>query len=87
MEHRIKDLIKNKGYTQKEFADKLKITRGGLIQMLENPSGSSLEKIADALEVPIWQLFVSSDELHKKEPEDKNVFECPVCHTKFKKEE
>ena len=34
MSHRIKELIKEKGYTQQEFADKLGITRVGLSQLI-----------------------------------------------------
>lgn len=53
MNHRIKDLIKERGYTQQEFADKLGITRVGLSQLINGkPSYSTLEKISAALEVP-----------------------------------
>lgn len=86
MEHRIKDVIKEKGYTQQQFAEKLEITRGGLIQLLESPSYPSLEKIATALNVPMWQLFASPEEVKGNE-EDKNTITCPKCGSKFKMEE
>ena len=67
MSHRIKELIKEKGYTQQEFADKLGITRVGLSQLINGkPSYPTLEKIATALNVPMWQLFASSEEVHPK---------------------
>lgn len=67
MEHRIKELIKEKGYTQAQFAEKIGITRVSLIQSLESPSGSTLERIATALNVPMWQLFASPEEAKGEE--------------------
>ena len=76
MSHRIKELIKEKGYTQQEFADKLGITRVGLTQLVNGkPSYPTLEKIATALDVPMWQLFASPEEVAKES--DGKV--CPYC--------
>ena len=62
MEHKIKELIKEKGYTQQEFADLLGMSRVGLAQIVNGkPSYPTLEKIATALNVPMWQLFASPD--------------------------
>lgn len=86
MEHRIKELIKEKGYTQQEFADLLGMSRVGLAQIVNGkPSYPTLEKIATALNVPMWQLFASPDEV--KGEEDKNTITCPNCGKKFKMEE
>ena len=86
MEHRIKELIKEKGYTQQEFADLLGMPRVGLAQIVNGkPSYPTLEKIATALNVPMWQLFASPDEV--KGEEDNNTITCPKCGTKFKMEE
>lgn len=86
MEHRIKELIKEKGYTQQEFADLLGMSRVGLAQIVNGkPSYPTLEKIATALNVPMWQLFASPNEV--KGEDDKNTITCPVCHTRFKVEE
>lgn len=64
MNHRIKELIKEKGYTQQEFAEKLGMTRIGLSQLVNGkPSYPTLEKIATALNVPLWQLFASKTEV------------------------
>ena len=86
MEHRIKELIKEKGYTQQEFADLLGMSRVGLAQIVNGkPSYPTLEKIATALNVPMWQLFAVPDEV--KGEEDNNTITCPKCGTKFKMEE
>ena len=78
MSHRIKELIKEKGYTQQEFADQLGITRVGLSQLINGkPSYPTLEKIATALNVPMWQLFASSEEVHPKS--DSLSLTCPHC--------
>ena len=86
MEHRIKELIKEKGYTQQEFADLLGRSRVGLAQIVNGkPSYPTLEKIATALDVTMWQLFASPEDV--KGEEDKNTLTCPKCGTKFKMEE
>ncbi len=86
MEHRIKELIKEKGYTQQEFADLLGMSRVGLAQIVNGkPSYPTLEKIATALDVPMWQLFASPEDV--KGEEDKNTLTCPKRGTKFKMEE
>lgn len=75
---RIKELIKEKGYTQKEFAEKLGMTTVGLAQIIAGkPSYTTLEKIADALGVEVWELLVSKDEIVGK---TNTVFlTCPHC--------
>lgn len=62
-ENRIKQLIKEKGYTQEEFAKSMGISRAGLVQQIERPSYPTLEKISSALDVPMWQLFASPDDV------------------------
>lgn len=60
--NRIKEAIKEKGYTITSLADKLGIARESLSRMIVSPSYPTLEKIAGALNVPIWQLFASAEE-------------------------
>ena len=70
---RIKEIIKAKGYTQKEFADKLGITLSALNQRLDgNPTVGSLREIADALEVDLLDLF-------EDERERNASIKCPNC--------
>ena len=75
---RIKEVIKEKGYTQKEFAEKLGMSTVGLAQIVAaKPSYTTLEKIADALDVEIWELLVSKDEIVGKK--DDLSLTCPHC--------
>lgn len=55
---RIKELIKEKGTTVKELAQKMGISNVGLSQHINgNPSVEVLERIASALDVDISELF------------------------------
>lgn len=74
---RIEVLIKNKGYNMTSFAEKMGITRQNLYSILKSPSYPSLEKIASVLDVPIWELFVSREELAGGG--DGNCIVCPKC--------
>lgn len=65
--NRIKEVIKEKGFTIKSLADKLGIARESLSRMIVSPSYPTLEKISTALDVPIWQLFASPEDVAGKE--------------------
>lgn len=60
---RIRELIKSKGYSQEEFAKLIGVTRSTLLGQIERPSYTTMEKIANALNVPIWQLFISEEDI------------------------
>ena len=62
---RIKDICKEKGITLEDLAKKLGIRRTSLSQALSRNSFSTdkLSDIASALNVPIWQLFASPEEV------------------------
>lgn len=85
---RIKEVLKEKGYTQQMLADEMNISLSAVKQMVSADSltTSTLEKIAFALGIPMWQLFASPDEVKGSE-EDKNTITCPKCGSKFKMEE
>ena len=74
---RIKDILKEKGLTQQELADKVGVSYQSIKQTLNASSvtTSTLEKIATALDVPMWQLFASPEEVAKES--DGKV--CPYC--------
>lgn len=74
---RIKELLKEKGCTQQELADMVGVSYQSMKQTLNAPSvtTSTLEKIATALNVPMWQLFVSTDEVAKETKGET----CPYC--------
>lgn len=58
MNLRIKEVIKEKGTTITELADKMRINRVNLSNMVNgNPTVETLNKIADALNVPVTELF------------------------------
>lgn len=69
---RIKELCKEKGITQKDLAGKLGVTDISLNKTLrgEYPQLQTLEKIAEALEVEIVDLFENSKAINLK---------CPNC--------
>lgn len=72
MDLRIKEIIKQKGMTITELADKMGINRVNLSNMINgNPTVETLEKIATALHVPISDLF-------EKESRVKSII-CPHC--------
>lgn len=73
---RIREAIEQKGLTTKEVADRLNISLSALNQSISgNPSVKVLTKIADAIGVPMWQLFASPEEV--KSESDGDV--CPYC--------
>lgn len=74
---RIKELLKEKGLTQQELADKVGVSYQSMKQTLNAPSvtTSTLEKIATALNVPMWQLFASPEEIARQAKNDL----CPHC--------
>ena len=63
MDLRVKEVCKEKGVTLAEVASKIGVAQAGLSKMLGgNPTIGTLEKIADALGVPVTELFEKSDE-------------------------
>lgn len=64
---RIKEILKEKGVTQTELADKIGITQVGLNRMINgNPTAETLLKIAEALDVDIRELFIPTKEDDRK---------------------
>ena len=76
---RIKELLKEKRLTQQELADKMNVSLSAVKQMVSAGSltTATLEKIATALDVPMWQLFVSPEEVSPKS--DALTLTCPHC--------
>ncbi len=73
---RIKNIVAAKGLTLKDVAEKMGITPqtlGNIVNEKNNPNISTLERIADVLEVPVSSLF--TDYL---EPNSAVVI-CPQC--------
>ena len=54
----IKEIIKNKGYSVTSLADKIGMTQVSLSRIINgNPTVETLEKIANALDVEVRDLF------------------------------
>ena len=85
MSLRIKEVIKEKGLSIQEVAERMGITRVGLSQHVNgNPSVEVLERIAIAIGVESWELFKSKTELVEQITEEsKNTITCPKCGAKF----
>lgn len=81
---RIKDVLKEKGITQQMLADKMNVSLSAVKQMVSANSltTTTLEKIATALEIPIWQLFVSPSDVAF----NGTTIKCPNCGREFEVE-
>ena len=81
MKTRIKGIMQEKGISSIILADKIgvsKVTVSNLINDKTMPSLKTMEDVANALDVPIWQLFASPEEVGG------NTLTCPKCGTKLK---
>lgn len=79
MELRIKEILKDQGITNISLADQVGITRPNMSNIVNGktkPSLDTLERIADALNVHISELF------EKDMPND-NTIKCPNCGTEL----
>lgn len=76
---RIKELLKEKGLTQQELADMVGVSYQSMKQTInaQSVTTSTLEKISTALNVPMWQLFASPEEVQPKK--DGLSLTCPHC--------
>lgn len=72
-EFRIAEILKSKGITQKDLAEKIGISRVGLSKAINgNTTTTTLRRIAAALEVSVPELFA---------PQPSNTITCPKCGT------
>lgn len=72
---RIISLMKEKGITKTALSERLNIKNQNFNAMLKNPTYETLSKIATALNVPMWQLFASPEEVAQQTKSDI----CPHC--------
>jgi len=75
---RVKEILREKGITQKELAFQLRMTEVGLSKSINengNPDFKRLNEIAAALNVPVTELF-------EQPPTD--TINCPHCGGKIK---
>ena len=78
MVNRIKDVIKEQGYTIKSLAEKMGMARESLSRIIVNPSSPTLEKLSKELNVPVWQFFASKEEVLSTMTPSSGVV-CPHC--------
>lgn len=62
---RIKEVLKEKGFTYKMLADEMDVTEQAIKNMLNSPSitTNTVERIARAVNVNEWELFATRDEV------------------------
>lgn len=75
---RIKEICKEKEIAINELADKVGMSRVSISNMIagrQSPPLSTLEKIADVLNVELIELFA---------PKETDTITCPKCGSKFK---
>lgn len=80
MDNRIKEILSEKGMTAKELAVIVGVSSVSLYNIIngkQEASANTLNTIAQSLEVPFWQLFVSPEEVRPKK--DGLSFTCPHC--------
>lgn len=71
MRNRVKELLKKQGITAKDLAGKIGISESALSLSLNgNPTLSRLQEIANALDVPVSELFDTPKQ---------GVITCPHC--------
>ena len=75
----VKNVIKQKGYTIEQVAEKMGVTRVTLTQNLSrNPTINTLQRIADAIGCKVGDFF-----LDEMDSQDKNTITCPKCGARF----
>nr|DAI95803.1 MAG TPA: Helix-turn-helix XRE-family like protein [Caudoviricetes sp.] len=75
---RIKEILKEKGMTVNQLADMLDISRQALSKQIQGKMlVETAQRIADALNVPMWQLFASPNDIQKTS----DSLVCPQCGT------
>ena len=73
MKLRISEKTKEKGYTLQLLADQMGISRSTLVNTIQknNPTLSTLEKIASVLDISVFELFDDYNEV--------SISTCPHC--------
>ena len=75
---RIKEILKEKALTVNQLADMLEISRQALSKQIQGKMlVETAQRIAEALGVPMWQLFASPEEVRPKK--DGLSITCPHC--------
>lgn len=79
MSIRLKEVLSEKGLSQKELAERLGISVVGMSKIATgNPTVDTLERIAKALDIEVWELF------KKSEDDYSGSLKCPHCGHQLK---
>ena len=71
----VKSIIKQKGYTIEQVAEKMGVTRVTLTQNLSrNPTINTLQRVADAIGCKVGDFFLDDIQTEKS-----NTIPCPHC--------
>lgn len=88
MRNRTREVLKRLGVKQVELAERLNMTTVGLNQLMrtDQPKIETLERIANALNVPVWQLYLTDEEIEEviehhslQQIMHSNTAVCPYC--------
>lgn len=74
----IEQILKDRGITKSAFAAMIGVTKQSINPMLQNPRLETLQKFADALDLPIWRLFATDEEISKT-ANSEGLVTCPHC--------
>lgn len=78
---RIKEILKEKGVTVEQLANSLGISRQALSKQLQGKMlVETAERIAAALDVPMWQLFENPENISSNNAS----ISCPKCGNEIK---
>lgn len=83
MKVRLKEVLSEKGVTSAELAGRVGVSKATVSNLINNktmPSLDTLEKIADALGVEMWELFTEKPTNNKP---NSNTLVCPKCGAEF----
>lgn len=77
---RIKEILKQKGLTIQDLANILGISRQALGKQIQGKMLlETAERIATALNVPMWQLFAAPEEVQANPESNVTRIICPHC--------
>lgn len=80
----IEQLLQELGITKAQLADMMGTSRQNINSLLKNPTTSKLELIAKALNVPLWRLFATPEEVERDANlTPKSMVICPNCGQKI----
>lgn len=77
---KVKELSKARGLTLAQLAAKMQVTPAGLSSIIHgNPTLTSLEEVASALQVPLNELFMEAQDALPVP-----LVECPYCRKRLR---